>query len=131
MWKWINQHATRVGQRKTLSPRQIRTYDLRNTGRALYPLELRRTHGKRGYILGSYLTRVVHTAGISNVAVVLCGERIKDGKFYARWNKCEIELISIPRAWDKEKQKKREEYIIQAAVYLVKNVDWYVPSFKK
>ena len=34
-----------------------------------------------GYILGSYLTRVVHTAGTSNVAVVLCGERIKDGKF--------------------------------------------------
>ena len=25
-----------------------------NTGRALYPLELRRTHGERGHILSSY-----------------------------------------------------------------------------
>ena len=45
-------------------------YDLPNTGRALYPLELRRTHGERGHILGSYLTRVLHTARISKVDVV-------------------------------------------------------------
>ena len=45
-------------------------------GWALYPLELRRTHGERGHILaiGSYLTRVLHTARISKVDVVLCGD---------------------------------------------------------
>ena len=32
-------------------------------------------------ILGSYLTRVLHTASISNVDVALCGGRMKDGKF--------------------------------------------------
>ena len=32
-------------------PDRIRTYDLPNTGRALYPFELRRTHGERGHIL--------------------------------------------------------------------------------
>ena len=61
-------------------PDRIRTYDLPNTGRALYPLELRRTHRERGHILGSFLTRVLHTTSISNVAVALCGERMKDCK---------------------------------------------------
>ena len=48
-------------------PDKIRTYDLPNTGRALYPLELWRTHGERGHIhvLGSYLTCVMHTARIT------------------------------------------------------------------
>ena len=32
-------------------------------------------------ILGSYLTRVLHTARISNVNVALCGKGMKDGKF--------------------------------------------------
>ena len=32
-------------------PDRIRTYDLPNTGRALYPFGLRRTHGERGHIL--------------------------------------------------------------------------------
>ena len=36
-------------------PDRIRTYDLLNTGRALYPLELRRNHGERGHILRSFL----------------------------------------------------------------------------
>ena len=44
---------------------------------ALYPLELRRTHGERGHILGSYLTRVLHTARISQVDVVLCGDEVR------------------------------------------------------
>ena len=35
-----------------------RTYDLPNTGWALYPLELRRTHGEQGHILGRYLARI-------------------------------------------------------------------------
>ena len=63
LWKWINQHVTRVGQRKIWVPDRIRTYDLPiNTGWALYPLELRRTHEEQGPILGSYLTHVLHTA---------------------------------------------------------------------
>ena len=31
---------------------RIQTYDLPNTWLALYPLELRTTHGERGHILG-------------------------------------------------------------------------------
>ena len=61
-------------------PDRIRTYDLPNTGPTLYPLELRRTHRERGHILGSFLTRVLHTTSISNVDVSLCGERMKDCK---------------------------------------------------
>ena len=39
-------------------------------------------HGERGHnILSSYLTRVLHTARISNIDVSMCGERMKDGKF--------------------------------------------------
>ena len=36
-------------------PDRIRTYDLLNTGRAFYPLELRRSHGERGHILRYFL----------------------------------------------------------------------------
>ena len=63
--------------------------------------ELRRTRGEQGHILGSYLTRALHTARISNV--VLYDERMKDGGFKARWNKCKDEIISVSRAWGKEK----------------------------
>ena len=38
---------------KVWIPDRIRTYDLPNTGRALYPLELRRTHGVGGHVLVS------------------------------------------------------------------------------
>ena len=62
-------------QEKILVPDRIGTYDLPNTGRALYLLELRRTHGERGHTLGSYLTRALHAVRISNVDVALCGER--------------------------------------------------------
>ena len=68
-------------QEKIRIPDRIQTHDLPNTGWALYPLELRRTHGERDHILGSYLTCVLHTDRISNVNVALCGERMKDGKF--------------------------------------------------
>ena len=67
-----------MGQRKNLSPNRIRTYDLPCKH---YPLELQRTHGERGHILGSCLTCVLPTARISNVDVKLCGETMKDGKF--------------------------------------------------
>ena len=43
-------------------------------GEGFFPLELRRTHGERGHKLGSSLTRVLHTARISKVDVVLCGD---------------------------------------------------------
>ena len=84
-------------------PDRIRTYDQPNTGRALYSLELRRTHGELGHILFYiYLTCILHTARISNVDVAMCGERIKDGKFYGRWNKCENEMISMSRSWKRK-----------------------------
>ena len=60
--------------------------------------ELRRTRGVRGHILGSYLTRVLHTAWISNVEIVLYGERMKDGKFLSSVNICEDEIINMPLA---------------------------------
>ena len=64
-------------------PDRIRTYHLPITRRALYPLELQRTdmESEAIHILGSYLTRALHIARISNVNVVLCDERMKDGKF--------------------------------------------------
>ena len=40
-------------KKKSEFPTGIRTHDLPNTGRALYSLELRRTQGERGHILGS------------------------------------------------------------------------------
>ena len=76
-WSACQERGTK---KKIWVPDRIRTYDLPNTGRALYPLELRRTHRERGHILGSFLTRVLHTARISNVDVALCGERMKDCK---------------------------------------------------
>ena len=39
--------------------------------------ELRRTHGEQGHILGSYLTRVLRTARIGNVEIVVYDERMK------------------------------------------------------
>ena len=87
MWKWNNEHVTNVGQTKEKNPDRIRTYDLPTTWRALsihlsYG-EFELMDGELGYIyiVGSYLTRVLHTAGISNVEIVLYGERMKDGKF--------------------------------------------------
>ena len=65
MWNWNDQHVMNVGQRKHLSPEKVQTYDLPNTRRALYPLELWRTHGERGHILGSCC--ILHTLRISNV----------------------------------------------------------------
>ena len=51
MWKWINQHVTSVGQKKSESPTGFEPMISQNTGRALYPLELRRMYGERGHIL--------------------------------------------------------------------------------
>ena len=69
-WAWDKE--------KIWVPDGIWTYDHPNAGGrgggALYPLELRRTHEERGPILGSYLTRVLHTARISKVDVVLWGD---------------------------------------------------------
>ena len=68
---------------KIWDPDRIRTYDLPNTGRALF-IHLsyeELIESEAIYILGSYLTGVLHTARISNVDVVPCGDRMKDGKF--------------------------------------------------
>ena len=56
-----------VGQKKSRVPDRTQTHDLPDTGWPLYPLELGRTHGERGHILGLYLTRALHTARINNV----------------------------------------------------------------
>ena len=44
-------------------------------------------------MLGSYLTRVLHTARISNVKIILNGEKMKAGE-------CEDEVSSMSRVWD-------------------------------
>ena len=83
MWKWINQHVG--GQGKNLRPHQdSNLWPSKHRAGAL-STELRRTHGERGHILGLYLTRVLLTAKISNVDVVLCGERMFAGTFAGRW----------------------------------------------
>ena len=61
--KWSACHE-RGTKKKIWVPDRIGTYDLPNTGRALYPLELRRINGERGHILGSYFKRVLHTTRI-------------------------------------------------------------------
>ena len=43
--------------------------------------ELMESEAIHNFILGSYWTGALHIAGISNVSVVLCDERMKDGKF--------------------------------------------------
>ncbi len=43
--------------------------------------ELRETRGELGHLLGRYVTRVLHSAGISNVKIIKCVVNIKDGQF--------------------------------------------------
>ena len=63
-------------KQKNLIPWQDSNDDLPNIGRALYPL----SYGElMESVQGSYVTRVLHTARISNVEIVLYGERMKDG----------------------------------------------------
>ena len=56
-------------KRKVWVPDRILTYHS-NTGRALYPLELRRTRGDQGHILGTYLARI-------SIILVLFGVRFR------------------------------------------------------
>ena len=86
----------------TLLPNFLGWVDLVSYGTSLWPpkhwasalsTELWRTHGERGHILGSYLTRILHTARISNVKIILYGETMKAGKR-------EDEIIRMSRAWD-------------------------------
>ena len=63
-------------KQKNLIRRQDSNDDLPNIGRALYPL----SYGElMESVQGSYVKRVLHTARISNVEIVLYGERMKDG----------------------------------------------------
>ena len=68
----------------TWLPNFLEWVDLLSYGAPLWPpqhraralsTELQRTHGEWGHLLGSYLTRVPHTARISNVKIILNGEK--------------------------------------------------------
>ena len=83
LWKWNNQHVTSVGEIKIWVSDRIRTYDLPKTGRALCPLSYGELMESEAILLGSYLTRVLHTARISNDEIVLYDERMRDGEFQA------------------------------------------------
>ena len=52
-------------------------------GGSLYQLSNGQAHQEQGHILSSYLTRFLHTAGISNVKSPLPHKVKKDGEFYA------------------------------------------------
>ena len=65
-WKWNNHQ-----ERTEFEPMTSQT-----PGRPL-STELWRTHGEQAHILGSYLTRVLHTARIGNVEIVVYDERMK------------------------------------------------------
>ena len=60
---------------KIILPDGNRTHGLPNTGRALYPLSYGETLGEQGHKLGSYVTRVMHTARIGSGDSVLCGDK--------------------------------------------------------
>ena len=95
LWKWNNQHITSVGERKNPSLRQdSNPWPPKHRAGAL-PSELRRTHGQRGHILGSYLTRVLHTARISNVEIVLHDERMRDGESSNHVCKSSAKIIPV------------------------------------
>ena len=78
----------------TWLPNFLGWVDLLSYGAPLWPpkhraralsTELQRTHGEWGHILGSYLTRVPHTARISNVKIILNGEK-NESWLMERWN---------------------------------------------
>ena len=95
LWKWNNQHITSVGERKNPSLRQdSNLWPPKHRAGAL-PSELRRTHGQRGHILGSYLTRVLHTARISNVEIVLHDERMRGGESSNHVCKSSAKIIPV------------------------------------
>ena len=62
--------VTSVGQKKIRVPDGNRIHGLPDTGWGALTTELRETLGELGHFLGSYLTRVLHTAGISNVEII-------------------------------------------------------------
>ena len=64
---------------KNLSPDGNRTHDFPYTGRTLSPPSNGLSHEVSGHILGSYVTRVLHTARVSNVESVMCGNKCKVG----------------------------------------------------
>ena len=76
LWRWKKQHVTSVGQRKNLSPQQDSNLWPPKHWTGALSTELRRTHGERGHIRGSYLTCVLHTARISNVETVLYVQKL-------------------------------------------------------
>ena len=68
-------------KKKSESPTGLEPVTSQTPGGRSIHFEPPRIHRERDNILGSYLTRVQRTGRISNVDVVLCGKRLKDGKF--------------------------------------------------
>ena len=81
-------------------PDRIGTYDLPNTGRALYPLELRRINGERGHILGSYFKRVLHT---TRIIFTFVSPSLTFTIFHFFITQCDID-IADPRSMQDERQ---------------------------
>ena len=107
--KWSACHVRGTKKKSKLVPDRIRTFDLPNTGWALYPLELWRTHGEWGLILGSYLTLALPTARISNVNVTLSGEK--------KWKMVNFKLseINVKMKWSachEHGTKKKSNHIL-------------------
>ena len=73
-------------KKKIWVPDRIRTYDLPNAGRALYPLELRRIRGQRGLILGSFLTRC-RTVWWKNEKIVV-NFKLGETNVKTKWSAC-------------------------------------------
>ena len=101
--KWNNQHVTSVWQRKNLSPRQDSNLSPPNHRAGA----LSAWATENSWRVRPYTTFIVdmHPAYCLGQQCQCCtdDERMKDSKFWARWNKCENEIISVSRAWDKEK----------------------------
>ena len=83
LWRLNNQHVTSVGQRKSEFRQDSNLWPPKHQEGAL-STKLRKTHGQRGHILGSYLTRVLHTARISPPCVwdVIGSNPVGDSDFF-------------------------------------------------
>ena len=74
----LNSFVMSVGQKKSEFPMRIRTPASSDfAGRTLYQVSYRELIGELSHFLGSYVTSVLHTARVSNVESVLCGDRVR------------------------------------------------------
>ena len=93
--KWNNQHVTSVWQRKNLSPRQDSNLSPPNHRAGA----LSAWATENSWRVRPYTTFIVdmHPAYCLGQQCQCCtdDERMKDSKFWARWNKCENEIIGV------------------------------------